>query len=147
MVFKRQTQGSIVCPTCGRLVGVQDEKCLGCGRARPGLWGFAPSIQGLTRDFSFSAVVFYGCIGMYVIAVFMNPHALSAKQGIFNFLSPGWWENYLLGASGALPIIRDGRWWTVLSAGWLHGGLLHIFFNLQLKHIKIFEFFLVPKFF
>jgi rhomboid protease GluP len=24
-----------------------------------------------------------------------------------------------------------GRWWTVLSATWLHGGLLHIFFNLM----------------
>ena len=23
-----------------------------------------------------------------------------------------------------------GRWWTVLSAGWLHGSLLHIVFNL-----------------
>ena len=22
------------------------------------------------------------------------------------------------------------RWWTVLSAGWLHAGLLHIFFNM-----------------
>ena len=23
-----------------------------------------------------------------------------------------------------------GRWWTVLSAGWLHGGALHILFNM-----------------
>ena len=24
-----------------------------------------------------------------------------------------------------------GRWWTVLSAGWLHNGLLHIVFNMM----------------
>ena len=27
-------------------------------------------------------------------------------------------------------MLRDGRWWTLLSAGWLHGGLLHIGFNM-----------------
>ena len=24
-----------------------------------------------------------------------------------------------------------GRWWTVLSAAWLHGGVLHIFLNMM----------------
>ncbi len=28
------------------------------------------------------------------------------------------------------PGLRLRRWWTLLSAGWLHGGLLHIGFNL-----------------
>ena len=27
--------------------------------------------------------------------------------------------------------VRQGRWWTVLSAGWLHGGALHILFNMM----------------
>ena len=30
-----------------------------------------------------------------------------------------------------MPVFRDGRWWTVLSAGWLHGGILHIVFNMM----------------
>ena len=38
---------------------------------------------------------------------------------------------YLLGASGPLPVFQLGRWWTVLSAGWLHGSLIHIFFNMM----------------
>ena len=33
---------------------------------------------------------------------------------------------FLFGASGAIPVFGFGRWWTVLSAGWLHAGLLHI---------------------
>ena len=32
-------------------------------------------------------------------------------------------------SSGAVPVFTLGWWWTVLSAGWLHGGLLHILFS------------------
>ncbi len=28
------------------------------------------------------------------------------------------------------PVIRYDRWWSILSAGWLHGSLLHIAFNM-----------------
>jgi rhomboid protease GluP len=36
----------------------------------------------------------------------------------------------MFGASGAYPVFAFGRWWTILSAGWLHGGALHILFNM-----------------
>src|SRR6185436_17876778 len=35
------------------------------------------------------------------------------------------------GASGPVPVFRYGRWWTLLTAGWLHGGILHILFNMM----------------
>jgi rhomboid protease GluP len=50
-------------------------------------------------------------------------------EGIFSFLAPSPSSLLLFGASGAIPVFGLGRWWTVLSAGWLHGGLLHIAFN------------------
>jgi rhomboid protease GluP len=34
------------------------------------------------------------------------------------------------GSSGAIPVFRFDMWWTVLSAGWLHGSALHILFNM-----------------
>ena len=37
----------------------------------------------------------------------------------------------MFGVSGAVPVFVQGHWWTLLSAGWLHGGLLHIFFNMM----------------
>ena len=37
----------------------------------------------------------------------------------------------VFGASGAVPVFGYGRWWTVLSAGWLHGSALHILFNMM----------------
>jgi rhomboid protease GluP len=36
----------------------------------------------------------------------------------------------LFGMSGAYPVFVQGAWWTVLSASWLHGNLIHIFFNM-----------------
>jgi rhomboid protease GluP len=44
-------------------------------------------------------------------------------------LSPSSAILFLLGGSGAAPVFQYGRWWTLLTAGWLHAGVLHIFFN------------------
>lgn len=46
------------------------------------------------------------------------------------FLTPSNTSLLLLGASGTVPIDGLGRWWTLLTAGWLHGGILHLFFNM-----------------
>jgi rhomboid protease GluP len=35
-----------------------------------------------------------------------------------------------LGASGSVPVFGLGWWWTIFSASWLHGSLLHILFNM-----------------
>jgi rhomboid protease GluP len=47
-----------------------------------------------------------------------------------SILAPSGQSVLVFGASGAIPVFAMGRWWTVLSAAWLHGGLLHIVFNL-----------------
>ena len=36
----------------------------------------------------------------------------------------------VLGATGAVPVFELGRYWTLISANYLHGGLLHIIFNM-----------------
>jgi rhomboid protease GluP len=48
-----------------------------------------------------------------------------------NFLVPSNVAIVLFGASGAYPVFALGWWWTVLSAGWLHGSALHILFNMM----------------
>ncbi len=49
---------------------------------------------------------------------------------IMSALSPSTEVLFLFGASGAVPVVVMHRWWTVLSAGWLHAGLLHIALNM-----------------
>ncbi len=129
-MFQRQTSGSVVCPSCGRLVGVQEPSCYNCGQFRPGLWGYAPLINQFGRNLGFTEIVLFGCAGMYVITLLGDPSAIGGG-GLFGLLSPGQRPLFLMGASGAFPVFGAGRWWTVLSAAWLHGGLLHIAMNMM----------------
>lgn len=128
-MFARQRRGSVVCPSCGKLVGVNDERCLSCGRWHPGLWGFAPLVRFLGGGFGLVPVVVGGCAALYLVALLIDPAGI-ALRGVLSLLSPSSKSLFLLGASGAVPVVGFGRWWTVLSAGWLHGGLLHIAFNM-----------------
>lgn len=100
-----------------------------CGRWNPGLWGFAPLLRGLGRDLGFVPVVLWGCSLLYA-ATLLASRGNIGMQGLFSMVSPSLPALFLFGASGAIPVFEYGRWWTVLSAGWLHGGLLHIFFNM-----------------
>jgi len=128
-MFKRPTRGSIVCPDCGRLVGVRDERCLGCGRRNPGLWGFAPGIRALGKDLDFGKIVLGGCSALYLASLLYSPDKIGFG-GLTTMLSPDPQALLHFGMSGMVPTIVYGRWWTVLSAAWLHGGLLHILLNM-----------------
>ena len=129
-VFNRRTSGSVVCPSCGSLVGVRDDKCYSCGRANPGLWGFGPVLRNIGADFGFGTVVIGACATLYVVTLLMSGSAIARPMGIMSLLAPTTPVLFLFGASGAIPVFSFGRWWTVLSAGWLHASLLHIFMNM-----------------
>jgi rhomboid protease GluP len=129
-MFRRQRTGSVVCSSCGSLVGVQDERCYTCGRTNPGLWGFAPALRRLGADLGFVRFVMVASGALYVLSLLLSGGAIR-MQGLMTLLAPSVQSLFLLGASGAVPVFEFGRWWTVASAGWLHGGLLHIFFNLM----------------
>jgi rhomboid protease GluP len=129
-VFSRQRTGSVVCPSCGSLVGVNDETCYTCGRRNPGMWGYAQALRRLGNDLGFVPVVTAGCVTLYAISLLMSwPDVMG--RGLFSFLSPDIVNLVMLGASGSVPVFGYQRWWTLLSAGWLHGGALHILFNMM----------------
>lgn len=128
-MFRRQTSGSVVCVSCGYLVGVNDEKCYHCGRRNPGLWGFAPVLRSLGHDLGFAPFVIGACGVLYVLTWILSGAQLSGG-GLLDLLPVGQNVLILFGASGLFPIL-SGRWWTVLSAGWLHASLLHIAFNMM----------------
>jgi rhomboid protease GluP len=128
-MFKRQTSGSVVCASCGSLVGVNDDRCYNCGRRNPGLWGYAPLVRALGRDFGFVNLITIVSVTLYVASLLLSGTNIR-MQGLFGLLAPSLESLFLFGASGAVPVFTFGRWWTVLSATWLHGSLLHILFNM-----------------
>jgi rhomboid protease GluP len=111
-------------------VGVNDAVCYNCGRKNPGLWGFAPVLRRLGNDLGFVPLILWGSSGLYVAMLLMSRGNIR-MDGMFSFLAPSTTSLFLFGASGGMPVFEYGRWWTVLSAGWLHSGLLHILFNMM----------------
>ncbi|HZF09765.1 MAG TPA: rhomboid family intramembrane serine protease [Thermoanaerobaculia bacterium] len=128
-MFGRKKTGAVVCPSCGRLVGVSDKECLSCGRKNPGMWGLTGALRGLGRDAGFVQLVIGASILLYGASLFLDRGGVTSSG--LSLLQPSPRSLFDLGASGAVPVFGYGRWWTFLSAGWLHGGLLHILFNLM----------------
>jgi len=125
----RKTSGSVVCPSCGSLVGVNDDRCYTCGRANPGLWGFGPLLRRLGADLGFVPLVMGASSAIYLVMLIASGTGIR-MDGMMSIMAPSTSVLFLFGASGAVPVFGFGRWWTVLSAGWLHSGLLHILFNM-----------------
>jgi rhomboid protease GluP len=132
-MFRRQRTGSVVCASCGSLVGVNDDRCYSCGRRNPGLWGFSPMLRQFGNDLGFINLVVYGCSVLYGLTLFLTlvfGGNVLGGGNLFDILSPHMEMLVAFGASGVRPVFIDGMWWSVLSAGWLHASILHILFNM-----------------
>lgn len=129
-MVKRQRSGSVVCPSCGKLVGVDEEKCPFCGRTKPGMFGFTAAFRNLGDLLGVVEIVIGGCVVLYLGTLLADMSGIRS-EGMMRLFSPSQESLLRFGASGAIPVFGAGRWWTVLSAGWLHGGVLHILFNMM----------------
>jgi rhomboid protease GluP len=128
-MLKRQTSGSCACFSCGQMISVKDRICPSCKRKNPSLWGYSRTLRGLGADLGFTKIVIGGCIFLYLATLLVDLEHIK-NAGISNILSPSIISLWLFGASGSVPVFKFGCWWTLLSAGWLHGSLIHIAFNL-----------------
>ncbi len=127
MAFGRKRTGSVVCPGCNRLIGASESRCPFCGRAAPAMFGLGGSLRKLESVLGLWPFVGWACGVLYIAVLATNPQGLT-PGGLF---APENERLLAFGASGALPVFRLGRWWTVLSAGWLHANLLHIGMNMM----------------
>jgi len=124
------TKPAILCPSCGKLISADAEKCIHCGMKNPGKFGLHSVLKKLFRNnIGFIQVVTYFCIGLYVLGLLIDPAELFRPKGLLSFLSPSIKSLYFLGMTGRIAI-DSGRWWTLITAIYLHGGILHILFNL-----------------
>ena len=85
----RQTQGSMICPQCGKLIGVNEEKCPFCGAWRPGLFGYAPAIQRwFGRRLDLVALIVTSCVILYVAALVLQPPASTPASRVTSVKVP-----------------------------------------------------------
>ncbi len=112
-------------------MGVNDDRCYTCGRANPGLWGFGPALRRFGADFGFTPIVIGTCAVLYTLTLIASGSRLQVAGGAMSFLVPSSQAMMMFGASGAYPVLVEGKWWTLLTASWLHGNFLHILFNMM----------------
>lgn len=126
----RRTTGSVVCRSCGRLVGVREKSCPNCGAWQPGLFGYGPALQrALGGGFDLTNVLTAYCVALYVLSLALDPGAILHMRSLFDLLSPSGAALFHLGMTGGLSWAA-GQWWTLATATFLHGSLLHILFNM-----------------
>jgi rhomboid protease GluP len=125
----RQTSGSSLCYSCGKLNRVDAPVCFYCGARRPGLWGFGAAANRLRGRVSFARTVIAVCAVAYIASLALSSGSLGRPRGTFDILAPSLPALDLLGMTGAYAL-SQGRWWTLITAMYLHAGLLHILFNM-----------------
>lgn len=129
--MNNQEKRSILCPNCRRLISMDEVECPYCGLRSPGsrmknnFW-----TRAMLGGDQFVMAVIYVNAAMFILSILINPGSTKFSMDPFSLLSPGGNTLMLLGASGTIPINLDGRWWTLLSANYLHAGILHILFNM-----------------
>jgi len=132
LAMENKSRRSILCPNCRRLISVDESHCPYCGIDHPGSWWNSNVWTSLFFDADrLIKVIIYVNVTMYILSLLLNPQLAGLSLNPMVFLSPDNRSLLLLGATGSVPIGRFHRWWTVLSANYLHGSILHILFNMM----------------
>lgn len=125
-------KNSLLCPQCRRLISADEPSCPYCGLKKPA--GFSKRmLAGFFSGSSFDVVriILYTNVVFFILSLVLNPFRMGVSINPLHFLSPSNESVFSLGATGTIPIAGFGRWWTLLTASYLHGGILHIFFNMM----------------
>jgi rhomboid protease GluP len=125
--------GAVVCSSCRRLISREEKKCPYCGAHQPILFGLSPGLHRFFLQVDISDIVIWTCGALYIISLI-----LTALIDVDTLLRP---SSFLsIGSPSSLALILmggvihetffEGMVWTLLCGSWLHGGILHIGFNM-----------------
>lgn len=126
----RKKRGAVLCSSCRQLISVHEKRCPYCGAVAPSLFGFGPDLHVLFRDhLDLSRVTMGLCIFMYSLSLIIDPGCIDTGIHL-GFASPSSPALAALGMTSRATLLA-GAWWTLLTATFLHGSLIHIGFNLM----------------
>jgi len=121
---------SLLCPNCRKLISGDDTVCPYCGLKNPSSPWQRLIGRGLNDGDQLLKVLIGVNVAMYILSLLISARSTNLSFNPFFFLSPDNRSLLLLGASGYIPIDRLHRWWSLISANYLHGSIMHIFFNM-----------------
>ncbi|MEI7589793.1 MAG: rhomboid family intramembrane serine protease [Deltaproteobacteria bacterium] len=124
-------RNSMLCPHCRKLISCDERVCPYCclpitGRS----WG-AKIIDGFHFANISPVQAILAITILYYIASLIVSILLANSLSLSFVISPSQEGLFHLGATGTIPIHFYGRYWSLISASFLHGGILHIIFNMM----------------
>ncbi|MBS1841326.1 MAG: rhomboid family intramembrane serine protease [Acidobacteria bacterium] len=121
-----------LCPACGSLVGISATKCHECGTNLTfSLAALTRKLSGITGLDAPVSTIFLGLnFFLFIIQLMFTMQA--GQAGGLNIL----WRldaisSYKLGAIYGPSVLIDHQFWRLITAMFLHGGLIHIGFNMM----------------
>src|SRR5665213_2836173 len=113
-----------MCPNCRAFIPTSDKVCPYChiNLQAPAIARRAPSdmLGGLLHHAHFTTIV--------ILLINAGFYLAEALPGLISGSGATGLPLFQAGAKYG-PAIQDGQWWRLLTAGFLHGGILHLLMN------------------
>ncbi len=121
-----------ICPACGSLVGISATRCHVCGTSlRFSLAAFSKKFSGVFGEHEAPVTTALLIANILMLGVsWMALVAAGGGKGLSILWGLSGATQYRLGASFPFSIFYMHEWWRVVTAMFLHGGLIHIGFNM-----------------
>jgi rhomboid protease GluP len=123
-----------ICPACGALVGISAKRCHECGASlRFSLAALSKKLSGLfgEQETPVTTALLVANFLMFGVSWVLTMQAGEAG-GMRTLWGMSGAASYQLGMS--LPffyVMQNHEWWRLVTAMFLHGGLIHIGFNMM----------------
>jgi rhomboid protease GluP len=122
-----------ICPACGALVGISATRCHECGaNLRFSLAALSKKLSGVFGEYDapVTTVLLVSNILMFGVS-WLAISAAGSGGGLSILWGVGGETQYRLGSSYPISIFFLHEWWRLITAMFLHGGLIHIGFNMM----------------
>ena len=144
-IYNMHNTRSLLCPNCKKLISSSVSHCPFCHLKKPGSRLKSTILKGNFRDPEQLVLCIISVnVRLFILSILLTPNRTNFSPSPFTFLSPGNQSLLILGSTGTIPVFQLDRWWTLLAANYLHGGILHLLFNIlafrQLAPLVIQEF-------
>lgn len=122
-----------ICPACGALVGISATRCHECGTSlRFSLAALSKKFSGLfgEHEAPVTSALLIANVLMFGVS-WLASTAAGGEGGLRILSGMGGETQYRLGSSFPYSIFVLHEWYRLVTAMFLHGGLLHIGFNMM----------------
>jgi rhomboid protease GluP len=121
-----------MCPSCRELVDRSLSTCPACGGSMRGVAGGGPKrlLSTILPHFSNLTAVLITVNVVFLVLPLMIWGASPGPGSLFSLLSPSGVAQFVFGAKQRDAILHLHQYWRLVTAGFLHGGIIHLAMNM-----------------